>query len=112
MTFAFIFQLFIAVVGYFWLSRTSTQAAIAFVAGSLVIAGNFLFLGLAWSFIFKKKLIALAVPLIVFKYAILGLIIYQLVKVISIDLFWFAMGIASFVLSALAYTLWTNITRP
>jgi hypothetical protein len=109
---AFFIQLVITFSGYLWLSYTSTQSANAFVAGGLVIAANFLALAILWSLIFKKKLIALSASLIVFKYAILGLIIYQLITVYRIDLFWFAMGIASFILSALVYTLWLGLTRP
>lgn len=68
-------------------------------------------LAFAWSLIFKKKLIALAISLIVFKYAILGLIIYQLIKVTKVDLFWFSMGVASFAVSALVYAFVTTRTR-
>ena len=90
----------------------ATHAAMSFASGGLLIGLDFLLLGIAWSWIFNKKLIALAVSLIVFKYAILGLIIYRLIKVMAINPFWFSMGVASFFLSALVYALWTNLSRP
>jgi hypothetical protein len=94
------------------LAAGSTHSAISFAIGGVLVGLNFLILGFAWSLIFQKKLIALAVPLIVFKYAILGLIIYQLTKATSVDLLWFSMGIGSFVISALIYIVWTARARP
>lgn len=66
---------------------------------------NFLLLAWGWSLIFKKKLIALAVGIIVFKYAILGIIIYRIVNEPWFQPLWFSLGIASFVISALIYSL-------
>lgn len=62
-------------------------------------------MGLAWGFIFQKKLIALSIGIIVFKYAILGIIIFTLVKQPWFDTLWFSLGIASLILSALVYGL-------
>lgn len=109
---AFFIQILVTIAGFFILRGHAATAAEAFAMGGTLVAVNFLFLGIVWGWIFNKKLIALAVSLIVFKYAILGLIIYQLIKVMLVDPFWLAMGIASFILSALVYALWTNFSRP
>lgn len=105
---ATVIQILITFLGYLALLSHSTQSAISFAAGGALIAVNFLILGIAWSLIFQKKLIALAVPLIIFKYAILGLIIYQVVQSSSIDLLWFCLGIGSFVISALIFVVWRS----
>jgi uncharacterized membrane protein YczE len=62
-------------------------------------------MGLAWGFIFQKKLIALSIGIIVFKYAILGIIIFTLVKQTWFDTLWFSLGVASLILSAFVYGL-------
>ncbi len=108
MIWATLIQLFISLLGYLLLLNYTTQAAISFAAGSALVGINFLILGIAWSLIFQKKLIALAVPLIIFKYAILGLIIYQVIQSSSIDLLWFCLGIGSFVISALIFVVWRS----
>ena len=86
-------------VSYFY----APQQAYSFVTGSLVILLSFVLLGIGFGLIFKKKLIALAIGIIVFKYAILGIIIYTLVKLSWLDPLWFSIGVASFILSAIGY---------
>jgi hypothetical protein len=108
----FIVHIVLTTIITFIILTQATHAAMPFAAGAALIGLDFLLLGIAWSWIFNKKLIALAVSLIVFKYAILGLIIYRLIKVLAVDPFWFSMGVASFILSALIYALWMNYSRP
>ena len=72
-------------------------AAVIMLAVGLLTAG--------YSLIFKKKLVALAIGIIVFKYAILGIIIFQLVKKPWLSPLWFCLGIASFALTAVIYSL-------
>jgi hypothetical protein len=79
--------------------------ATSFVVGSLTILLSFFLFGWGFGMIFQKKLIALAVVVIVFKYAILGIIIFKLVKALWFSPLWFSIGIASFVLSALIYAI-------
>ncbi|MBX3040302.1 MAG: hypothetical protein KF789_06295 [Bdellovibrionaceae bacterium] len=69
-----------------------------------MILTNFVLLASGWYLIFQKKLIALAVFLIVIKYAILGIIIYRAVRDSWVEPVWFAMGISSFVATVLVYT--------
>jgi hypothetical protein len=60
--------------------------------GYALMVGNLLFLSVAWSWILKKKFIALTTPLIVLKYALLGLILFVVVKEQNLDFVWFAVG--------------------
>lgn len=106
MKFVLIIQLFTSLIGAsaLYLALTPQHAA-SFAAGGLVIALSFFLLGIGWKLIFEKKLIALAIGIIVFKYAILGIIIFKLTKLSWFNTLWFALGVASFVLSALGYAL-------
>ncbi|MNJ91061.1 hypothetical protein D3C87_87050 [compost metagenome] len=83
----------------------TTHQLISFSVGSGAILLNFLLLGAGWGLIFRKKLIALSVGIIVFKYAILGIIIFQIAKQPWLQPLWFCLGIASFVITALIYSL-------
>lgn len=76
-----------------------------FAIGSGMMILSFFLLGIGYGLIFKKKMIALAIAIIVFKYAILGIIIFALTKLPWFDPLWFCMGVASFVVSAIAYAL-------
>ncbi|MBV2169928.1 MAG: hypothetical protein KUL82_14585 [Bdellovibrio sp.] len=90
-----------ALLAYFY----APQQAFSYMAGAFVILTSFFLLGIGFGMIFQKKLIALATGIIVFKYAILGIIIFTLVKLSWFNPLWFSMGVASFVLSALIYAL-------
>lgn len=99
-------QIFVIVLGGLFLYLFSApQHALSFVAGSSTIFLSFLLLGWGWSLIFQKKLVALSIGIIVFKYAILGIIIFKLTAMPWFDTLWFAMGVASFILSAFVYAV-------
>jgi hypothetical protein len=101
-----IFQLLTALIGSFimWLCGAN-QGIGSYITGALVVAGNFIFLGSSMNLVFRKKLIALPVLIIVFKYAILGIILYHLVKQSWMQPFWFAIGVASMMGGSLIYGL-------
>jgi hypothetical protein len=100
------FQILILAIGSLALFFSETRHGVSsFASGGFVITLNFILLGAGWNLIFRKKLIALSVLIIVFKYAILGVIIYHLVKQNWLSPFWFAAGIASIVLASLTYGL-------
>jgi len=79
--------------------------AFSYAAGSGLIFLSFVLLAWGWGLIFSKKMIALAIGIIVFKYAILGIIIYTLVHLQWFAPLWFAIGVSSFALSALIYAI-------
>jgi hypothetical protein len=87
------------------LAFTTQQQTCSFLIGSGLILMSFALMGLGYGLIFKKKLVALSIGIIVFKYAILGIIIFQLVKQPWLSSLWFCLGIASFGVSALLYAL-------
>jgi len=99
-------QSLVTVLGWLTLSTFyASHQAYSFASGSILILLSFFLMGLAWGFIFQKKLIALSIGIIVFKYAILGIIIFTLVKQSWFDTLWFSLGVASLILSALVYGL-------
>lgn len=87
------------------------QQSFSFLAGGLTILSSFLLLGIGFGWIFQKKLIALSIGIIVFKYAILGIIIFTLVKLSWFNPLWFSLGVASFILSAIVYALTESLKR-
>jgi hypothetical protein len=101
-----LFQLLVLTVGtlalYFYGAR---QEALSFVVAGFIVTGNFILLGLGWKLVFNKKLVALSVLIIVFKYAILGVIIYVIVKQNWLLPIWFAGGVASMMMASLIYGL-------
>lgn len=101
-----LFQILITLLGSLLLWAFSRPDLIAsYAVGSALVAGNFLLLGTLINFIFKKKLIALMVLVIVFKYAILGIIIYLLVKQSWLVPLWFAAGVSSMMMGSVLYAV-------
>ncbi|MEK2689433.1 hypothetical protein [Bdellovibrio sp. GT3] len=99
-------QLFITVLGYLaTLFFAAPNHADSYLWGSLTILMSFALMGLGYGLIFQKKLVALGVSLIVFKYAILGIIIFTLTKLDWFSSIAFAMGVASFIVSAIYYAI-------
>lgn len=78
------------------------SAAIGFAAGAGVSFLNVLVLVSTWSRILAKKSVALSVGVIVFKFAILGWIIYEVVTEKTVHVGWFSAGLGLVILSTLA----------
>jgi hypothetical protein len=91
------------IIGLTLMATTTPQRAISFIIGSITILISVFLMGIGFKFIFSKKLIALAIGIIVFKYAILGIIIYKLVNSQWLNPMWFILGVASLSLSGLYY---------
>ena len=83
----------------------SLYVAISGFAGCLLIGLNLLALTWSWRRIFLKKTIALAVGVIVIKYAILGLSIYALVLQKRVDMMGFLIGLGSLIPTILALAI-------
>lgn len=73
--YTFIFSILLAAVLYY---VSSSEMAWSCLFGAAVMLLNLLGLWILWKFIFSKKSIALAVLVIIFKYLILGLILWNL----------------------------------
>ena len=78
------------------------EAAISFAAGGGLMFGNLLVMVLFWPLILAKKLFALSVGVIVFKFAILAWIINEIAIGKAIQLGWFSVGMSLIVVSVLA----------
>lgn len=94
-----------ALIGLFLAVFNSPHNASSFVFGSLLILFDIILNWLTWKLIFAKKLVALAIGIIVFKYAILGIIVMNVFKLLWLDILWFCLGIASLALAAVIYAI-------
>lgn len=86
----------------FWVFNT-TQQTWSYAAGSGLVLLNFALLASGWGLLFQKKWVALAVIIIVIKYAILGALLFYLVNRPWMNLVGFSVGVASFVATALIF---------
>lgn len=96
--FAFCSALGAALWHYFGQERCAS-----FLVGAILVNLNLLSHGLAWALIFRKKLIALGVSIVVSKYAIIGVLIYLLGKREWFNPNFFVLGIATLSISAAVY---------
>lgn len=77
---------FYTLIFYFILLKfQSINSANNCLVAGLIMLGNFLAITLLWKLIFNKKSIALAVLIIIFKYLILGVILWNLSNWLKID---------------------------
>ena len=86
----------------------SWSAAASFVCGALLILANVAVLAWAFRRLLQKKLVALSTALIVFKYAILGTILYQILKASWLSPLWFCVGVGTLMLAAFGTALSTE----
>jgi hypothetical protein len=105
----FLSQILLSVFGTIalWLFLDE-QRALSYGAGSLMMLINVGFLVWTWSRVFQKKQIALAVSLVVFKYALLGVFIYWFLGKSFAQPLWMALGFASILVSALIAAISNN----
>lgn len=101
----FVAQTAIVVVCTILLMIMAPNQVMGFVAGSLLMTINFGLLTLLWSRMFGKKAVATTFVIVVFKYAILGMLLYFFVRVLKLPLVALFAGIStlfgSIVLAAL-----------
>ena len=83
----------------------SWSAAASYACGALLILFNVVILAWAFRRLLQKKLIALSTGLIVFKYAILGTILYQILKASWLSPLWFCVGVGTLMLAAFGTAL-------
>jgi|GEM_PF-1192912 len=93
-------------VGTAALAATNTmQNALSYAMGVFIVLFNVGTLYFVWSRFLRKKFIALALGIIVFKYAILGLIIYRLLHTDWLNPIWFSVGLSSLMVGSLIFAL-------
>jgi hypothetical protein len=103
MTFMLVIHAALGLLGSAYVfSAYSQTAALSFLAGSVLSFINLVVLVYATPRILAKKQVAWAVAIIVFKFAILGWIMYEVVTGSFLHLGWFAAGLSLVILSVLA----------
>lgn len=90
---------------------SSPESLYSFELGAVLIIGNFIFLAAGWNLILQQKLVALATTIIVIKYAILGFIIYECLRWPWTRPLWLSLGVASFILTSLVFSLVCSSAR-
>lgn len=92
-------------------SPNASQKSASYLAASGLMLINVGLLYWVWQRCLQKKLVALAILIIVFKYAILGWIVYRLLSSSWLDIVWFSMGIGSLILSSSLTALQTRTSE-
>lgn len=97
--FQLVLALFTTVAVYAYTGNMAS--GLSALGGAAVTLFNLYVLVFVWPKILNNKKVALAVATIVFKFAILGLILYIVTHTPSIQLGWFALGLATVLPSVL-----------
>lgn len=95
--------LLLVLVSALLLVLSTAQNSASYASGSALVFLNFLFLSTGWTLIFNKKWVAIAIAIIVIKYAILGVLLYSLMHQPWLDLTWLVVGVSSFIGTTLIY---------
>jgi len=85
------------------------RAAQLFAVGVLFCLTNFYILKWSWSNILNKKLVALSVGVIVFKYSFFVAIIYFVIRNQLNQISWFAIGFTSALVATIGKHIFLNI---
>lgn len=105
----FIIQIVVTLGGSLLLLEMAEQkGAASFACGSGLILLNVATLAFVWFQMIQKKLVAVSLTIIVFKYAILGVIIYKLLSFEWIQRGWFCVGLGSLVISTGVYAIFSS----
>lgn len=96
-------QAAVCIIGALVLAADAKQNGVSFGIGGALITLNIMISAKLWNWVLEKKLVALAVSLIVFKYPILVIIIIRLLREPWIEPLWFCLGLGSFTASSLIF---------
>ena len=88
------------------------SALISFFSGAALGVINVAALYFTWKQILEKKNLVLSASVIVFKYPLLGFILYEVVHLKQISLMWFLIGMGTFIPAAVVTGIWLSITAP
>jgi hypothetical protein len=103
-----VYAFFGAFAGYFFIN---TDFSASLMVGALIMLANLAGLAFLWRLIFSKKSIALAAFVIIFKYVILGIILWSLASVNWLKPIGFITGLASLVFGVVAATAIKAISK-
>ncbi len=93
------FAILLSLLCYF---KFGAEFALSTLLGGLIILLNLLGIWISWKFIFSKKSIALVLAVIIFKYLILGLILWNLNEIQWMRPVGFILGLSSLVFGILS----------
>lgn len=93
----------------YWLLNSSF--ALSFMVGGLAMLANVVGLSFIWRLIFYKKSIALAVFIIIFKYLILGMILWSFASVKWLSPIGFVCGLSALLFSVLLAALLKSTSK-
>ena len=82
-----------------------------FSVGAVLTGLNVGVIQYAWSKIFGKKSVAWPVTVIVLKYTLLGIVLYQVVTYEILPILWFGVGVGSIAISAAVFVALLVIKR-
>ena len=88
-----------------FLGVDAKQNGLSYLYGSAIVLVNLAVLWWTWSRILQKKLVALAVLIIVSKYAILGALIYRILTLPNVSQLWFSVGLSTILVTVLVFGL-------
>jgi hypothetical protein len=80
----------------------------SFAIGGVIVLINISVIWICWRFLIQKKLVALALLIIVFKYAILAIILYKIVNLAWAQPLWLGLGFGTLMLAAVISATTTN----
>ncbi len=95
----------LVLLGMLIFSVNTWQHGVSFGVGGALMFANVLLLALVWNFIIRKKLVAVALFVIVTKYALLGLVVYKTFQLSWIEPLSLSLGVGTFGLAAAVYSL-------
>lgn len=95
----------LVLLGMIIFSINTWQHGASFGVGGALMFANVLLLALVWNWLIRKKLVAVGLFVIVTKYALLGIVIYQTFQLGWIEPLSMALGVGTFGLAAVIYGL-------
>lgn len=103
-----LYSLVASVAGYFWVSPSFSLSSLI---GGLTILVNLLTLAFFWSRVFEKKSIALSLILIIFKYLILGLVLWSFASIRGLSPIGFCVGMGSLIFALMASLIFNRYAK-
>lgn len=101
----FKYQLFVTIIALGLASFNSAENRLPLIIGSFISGLNLMTMVLFYVFVFQKKRVALGIFIVVFKYAILGFLLWYFLAISTLPKGAFLAGIILNPLSLVLYTL-------
>lgn len=103
-----LYSIIISILSYFYFT---TPFALGVLIGGLFMLANLAGLSFVWRLIFSKKSIALAIMVIIFKYVVLGMILWSFATFKWLNTLGFVVGLASLLFAILIATIIKSFSK-